>query len=107
MQFAQSCPNKLFRYLYCFHFLGYHNFITWQISTSVRRVFQDAVSYATIQWEGTFVLAWQGIHFWRVAGIVLVSMHIFPINICLTHGVNGEALQLHAVYKKAFLLQVT
>ena len=40
---------------------------------SVKRVFQDAASCATIQLEGTSVLAWQDTHFWRMAGIVLVS----------------------------------
>jgi len=42
---------------------------------NVRRVFQDAVSCATILWEDTSVLAWQDTHFWRMAGIVLVSMY--------------------------------
>ena len=42
----------------------------------MRRVFQDAVSCATIQWEDTSVLAWQDTHFWRMAGIVLVKMHV-------------------------------
>ena len=44
---------------------------------SVRRVFQDAVSCAIILWEDTSVLAWQGTHFWRMAGIVLVGYHAF------------------------------
>ena len=42
---------------------------------SVKRVFQDAASCATILWEGTSVLAWQGTHFWRMAVIVSVSMY--------------------------------
>lgn len=48
-----------------------------QILTSVKKVFQDAASCATIQWEDTSVLAWQDTHFWRMAGIVLVHRHAY------------------------------
>ena len=40
---------------------------------SVKKVFQDAASCATIQLEDTSVLAWQDTHFWEMAVIVLVS----------------------------------
>ena len=46
---------------------------------SVKRVFQDAASCATIQLEITSVLAWKGTHFWEMAVIVLVSMHVWNL----------------------------
>ena len=49
-----------------------------QILTSVKRIFQDAVSCATTQLEDTSVLAWQDTHFWEMAVIVLVNIHALP-----------------------------
>ena len=61
----------------CGHFCLIIILFHQQISMSVKRVFRDAVSCATIQWEDTSVLAWQGTHFWRMAVIVLVRMYYF------------------------------
>ena len=61
----------------CGHFCLIIILFDQQILTSVKRVFQDAASCATIQLEGTSVLAWQDTHFWEMAGIVLVCMYVF------------------------------
>ena len=44
-----------------------------QISMSVKRVCQAAISCVTIQLEATFVLAWMDTHSWMMGVIVLVS----------------------------------
>ena len=52
---------------------------------NVKRGIQDAAKCVTIHWEDTSVLARQGTHFWRMAGIVLVRMMVLFLYLSISY----------------------